>query len=115
MISLKHINIAFDRVVFDDASVIFCSGHVNYLIGESGSGKTTLLNQLGLLSQSHCEYFFDDIKVNQLSIEEKAKVRREKIGYVFQESNLIEGLSVYEHIKFIANFSGYDITHDEIC
>ena len=82
MISLKHINIAFDRVVFDDASVIFCSGHVNYLIGESGSGKTTLLNQLGLLSQSHCEYFFDDIQVNQLSIEEKAKEGFSYCGFV---------------------------------
>ena len=69
------------------------------IMGPSGSGKSTLLNILSLMDeQSSGEYLLDNINVNNLSEEDKIKIRREKIGLIFQQFHLIPYLNVLENV-----------------
>ncbi|MDH4157514.1 MAG: ABC transporter ATP-binding protein [candidate division Zixibacteria bacterium] len=70
------------------------------IMGPSGCGKSTLLNVLGLLdSPTSGEYSFLDEEVAHYSERERARVRKQNIGFVFQSFNLIDELSVYENVE----------------
>ena len=70
------------------------------IMGPSGSGKTTLLNMIGLLDKPTAgKIFIDGIEVSQLSGKQMAKLRNLKIGFVFQQFNLVSRLTVYENIE----------------
>jgi putative ABC transport system ATP-binding protein len=76
------------------------SGEYVSLMGPSGSGKSTLLNIVGLLDRaSSGVYRLDGRDVTSLSDEEQARVRREKIGFVFQFFHLVPRLSAAENIE----------------
>jgi len=67
--------------------------------GPSGCGKSTLLSIMGLLDfPSTGKLFFEGMDVSQLSLEQAAIIRNEKIGFIFQQFNLIDELSVYDNI-----------------
>lgn len=69
------------------------------IMGPSGCGKTTLLNILGLLDDHDDGLFvFKDQDVHHLSERQKLRIRKEEIGFVFQNFNLIEDLTVAENI-----------------
>ena len=70
------------------------------IMGPSGSGKTTLLNILGLLDKpSSGKVLIDGVDVSKLSDTEMAKIRNYKIGFVFQQFNLVSRLTVLENIE----------------
>jgi putative ABC transport system ATP-binding protein len=76
------------------------SGEFVAIMGPSGSGKTTLLTILGLLdSPTEGEYYFFDQEVSKYSEKQRADLRRRNIGFVFQNFNLINELTVYENIE----------------
>ncbi|MFT5295915.1 MAG: putative ABC transport system ATP-binding protein [Colwellia sp.] len=67
--------------------------------GPSGCGKSTLLSIMGLLDVSSSgEYFIEGINVTELSLDQAAEVRNEKIGFIFQSFNLIDELSVFDNV-----------------
>ncbi|MFT5635536.1 MAG: putative ABC transport system ATP-binding protein [Cognaticolwellia sp.] len=67
--------------------------------GPSGCGKSTLLSIMGLLDFATAgKLFFEGIDVSQLSLEQAAAIRNKKIGFIFQQFNLIDELSVYDNI-----------------
>lgn len=69
------------------------------IMGPSGSGKSTLMNILGLLDvPSAGSYLFNDREVAQLSEDELAILRREEIGFVFQQFNLLNRLTAAENV-----------------
>ncbi len=71
--------------------------------GPSGSGKTSLLNMVGCLdTPTQGEVLFDGINVQSLDLTERAYLRNEKIGFIFQSFNLIPVLNVYENIELPA-------------
>jgi putative ABC transport system ATP-binding protein len=75
------------------------SGEYVSISGPSGCGKSTLLSIMGLLDfPTTGKLFFEGIDVSQLSLEQAAAIRNEKIGFIFQQFNLIDDLSVYENI-----------------
>jgi putative ABC transport system ATP-binding protein len=81
------------------SSVELKSGQLMLIIGPSGSGKTTLLSLFGcVIYPSYGEVWIDDIKVNDLSEKQLAKIRLEKIGFVFQKFNLIAPLTALENV-----------------
>jgi len=83
------------------------SGEYVSLMGPSGSGKTTLLNVLGLLDRPNSgRYELDGKDVTDLSETEQARVRREKIGFVFQSFHLVPRLTAAENIELPLILSG---------
>ncbi|WP_163192188.1 ABC transporter ATP-binding protein [Clostridium thermarum] len=77
----------------------FEQGKLVVIKGDSGRGKTTLLSLLALLQKEDSgEIYFDGRLVSRLSSEERCIIRSKEIGIVFQDYNLLEGLTVMENI-----------------
>jgi putative ABC transport system ATP-binding protein len=69
------------------------------LTGPSGSGKTTLLSMLGLLTrQTRGKVFYDDQEVSSYSDAWQTKVRKRKVGFIFQQYNLLPQFSAWENV-----------------
>ncbi|KAA3634753.1 MAG: ABC transporter ATP-binding protein [Proteobacteria bacterium] len=78
------------------------------VMGPSGSGKSTLLNVLGLLDRPDSgAYFIDDVDTVSMSEERRARLRRERIGFVFQSYHLIGRLSARENIELPLTLAGW--------
>ena len=76
------------------------SGEYVSIMGPSGSGKSTLLNVVGLLDRPNSgRYKLDGTDVTALSETEQARVRREKIGFVFQSFHLVPRLTAAENVE----------------
>lgn len=70
------------------------------IMGKSGSGKSTLLNQLGCLdSPSSGEYYLDGISVRKMSKSQRATLRNKKIGFIFQNYNLLPKTTSIENVE----------------
>ena len=83
----------------DNVSVSFERGKFSAIMGPSGSGKSTLMHCIaGLDSLTSGSVFIGDTDLSKLSDKEITKLRREKVGFVFQSFNLIPTLSAYENI-----------------
>ena len=85
---------ALDGVTFNIEKGEFIS-----VVGRSGSGKTTMLDLMGLLLRPTSGHLFiDDVDTSKLSDADRAHMRALKIGFVFQEYNLLSGLNVLENV-----------------
>ncbi|GGK73945.1 ABC transporter ATP-binding protein [Rufibacter glacialis] len=70
------------------------------IMGPSGCGKSTLLNIIGLLDNpSGGEFYFQDQEISKFSERQRANMRKEHLGFVFQSFNLIDELTVYENVE----------------
>ena len=70
------------------------------IMGPSGCGKSTLLNILGLLDNpTSGEFYFLGHEVSKFNEKQRAELRKENIGFVFQSFNLIEELTIFENIE----------------
>ena len=77
--------------------------------GPSGSGKTTFLNITGLLDTfASGTYELDGVDVSRLSDREQARIRNEKIGFVFQSFNLIPDLDVFDNVDVPLRYRGFN-------
>jgi putative ABC transport system ATP-binding protein len=87
-------------------------GEFIMIMGPSGCGKTTLLNVLGLLDKpTSGSYFLNGKKVNRLTSRGKSHIRAKKIGFIFQDFNLIPNLTVIENVALPLVYSGANKTH----
>jgi putative ABC transport system ATP-binding protein len=83
----------------DDVTLDIDKGDFVAVVGRSGSGKTTMLDLMGLLLKPTAgSLFIDDIDTARLSDRERAKMRALRVGFVFQEYNLLSGLNVLENV-----------------
>ena len=77
------------------------------IMGPSGSGKTTLLNIIGCLDKpTEGEYFLEGINISQLDDDQLSEIRNKKIGFIFQNYNLIPQLNVIENISLPLIYKG---------
>jgi ABC-type antimicrobial peptide transport system, ATPase component len=84
----------------DEASLTICEGEFVSIVGPSGSGKSTLMNIIGCLDTADSgEYMLDGQPIDRYSEKELAKIRNKKIGFVFQNFNLIAKLTAEENIE----------------
>ncbi|MBU0762562.1 MAG: ABC transporter ATP-binding protein [Candidatus Altiarchaeota archaeon] len=82
-------------------------GEHTSLIGPSGSGKSTLLNLISCLdSPTKGDVYIEGVGISGLSGLEKAKLRREKLGFIFQQFNLIPTMTAAENIELPMRFRG---------
>ena len=78
------------------------------VMGPSGCGKSTLLNILGMIDKpSSGEFYFYDEEVSKYSERQRANLRKNNIGFVFQSFNLIDELTVYENIELPLLYLGF--------
>ncbi len=89
-----------ETIALDDMSLHVKEHEFVAIMGPSGCGKSTLLNILGLLDDPDSgSYLFNGGEVTGLSEDKRCDLRRENIGFVFQNFNLIEELTVFENIE----------------
>ena len=87
-------------VALSDVNFEVRKGEFVAIIGPSGSGKTTLLNLLGALDRPTTgKVFLDGVDVSRLPNAELARVRNRKLGFVFQDFNLISRMSAGENVE----------------
>ena len=83
----------------DGVSLVIDKGEFVAVVGRSGSGKTTMLDLMGLLLRPTTgSLFVDDIDTSKLGDRQRAQMRARRIGFVFQEYNLLSGLNVLENV-----------------
>ena len=93
----------------DDASIEITPGDYVAVVGPSGSGKSTLLLVLGgMLSPSAGKVFLNGRSVYELSPNERAELRRRKVGFVFQTFNLVPYLTALENVQIPLYLAGLD-------
>lgn len=93
---------ALDRVSF-----AVCAGEFTGIMGPSGSGKSTLLNCLATIdAPSSGQIVIGGRDVTQLAGKELAKFRREDLGFIFQDSNLLDTLTGFENIALALTVKG---------
>jgi len=77
------------------------------IIGPSGCGKSTLLSLLGLLEEpSTGDYWLNGRPASALSADQRARIRNEEVGFIFQSFNLIGDLTVYENVELPLTYRG---------
>ena len=88
VMALDHVNVEFKR------------GEMTAIMGPSGSGKSTLLNTLGCLdTPTSGEYLLDGVSVRTMSKPQRAVLRNRKIGFVFQNYNLLPKTTAVENVE----------------
>ncbi|WP_328897034.1 ABC transporter ATP-binding protein [Streptomyces sp. NBC_00236] len=93
--------------VLDGLDVTFEPGRMTALVGPSGSGKSTLLAVAGaLLRPTAGQVLLDGEDLAGLSDSQRAKARRERIGYMFQSGNLLSGLTATDQLLAAVYLSG---------
>jgi putative ABC transport system ATP-binding protein len=99
--------------VLRDIQLTIPRGTLTILKGRSGSGKTTLLNLLGALDTPTAgSVRFLGEELNGLRPEQMERIRRTKMGFVFQSIALIPVMSAYENIDFALRLAGYEKERD---
>ena len=91
----------------DGISLSIEKGEMTAIVGKSGSGKSTLMNIIGLLDkQTSGSYFFDGQDMAQCSDNQLSGIRNQKIGFVFQNFNLLPRQSVLENVALPLLYAG---------
>lgn len=112
MLELKDITKSYGKdanaqMILKGISLLIEEGEFVSIMGPSGSGKSTLASILGCLSlPSSGSYQLDGQEISQLSQNELAKLRNIKLGFIFQEANLLAGMSAIENTALPLAYRG---------
>jgi putative ABC transport system ATP-binding protein len=89
-------------------NIDFVQGEYTAIMGASGSGKSTLMNILGCLDRpTHGRYILGDDDVSRMPDDELSEIRSRRIGFIFQNFNLIPQLTVLENLEVPMFYLGY--------
>jgi len=89
-----------ETTALDSVNIEIKEGEFVSIMGPSGCGKSTLMNILGLLDNpTEGEYYFLETEVSKYSERQRAMMRKQNVGFVFQSFNLIDELTIYENVE----------------
>ena len=114
---MKHINKGYilgeeKLPILKDISFSVEKGEYVAILGPSGSGKTTLMNMIGCMDiMDDGEYYLDNMAIHETEEEDLSKVRNEKIGFIFQNYQLIPTYNIMQNISMPLLMRG--MTHQE--
>lgn len=112
MIDIKDVTKTYvmgsiDLQVLKGISLNIEEGDFVSIIGPSGSGKSTLMNILGCLDiPTTGEYYLDNKEISTYNERQLAKIRNEKIGFIFQQFNLLPKLTAFENVELPLIYRG---------
>nr|WP_302635085.1 ABC transporter ATP-binding protein [uncultured Dysosmobacter sp.] len=93
----------------DGVSLDIENGEFVAVVGQSGSGKSTMMNVLGCLDiPTRGTYHLDGVDVLELSDKQLSRIRNKQIGFIFQQYNLIQNLTVLENVELPLIYQGID-------
>ena len=93
----------------DGVSLEIERGEFVAVVGQSGSGKSTMMNVLGCLDvPTRGDYYLNGTDVRELTDRELSRIRNKEIGFIFQQYNLIQSLSVLENVELPLIYQGID-------
>jgi len=96
-----------DVVALKDVSLKIDDKEMTFIVGKSGSGKTTLLNLIGSLDTCDSgEILIDGISMNKFTKNQIYNYRNDYLGFVFQDYNLIDEMTVEENLKVVVDLLG---------
>lgn len=96
-----------DTVALENVSITINRGEFVAIMGPSGSGKSSLINIVGLLDRHFKgDYLLDGINVRELGDNNRTSIRGKKIGFVFQQFNLLKRASVIDNVLLPTTYSG---------
>ena len=104
-ITLKNVSKIYktgdvETVALKNINLEIKDGEFIVILGPSGSGKSTLLNVIsGLDTPSTGEIYFNDIKISDYNEDKLTKFRRNYLGFIFQQYNLLQNLNVRENVE----------------
>jgi putative ABC transport system ATP-binding protein len=114
LIELKHLERVYPLArgemfyVLRDINLNIDEGDFVSVMGPSGAGKSTLLHILGMHDHGWTgEYVLDETAVHRLKSKERATLRNEQIGFVFQQYHLLDDLTVYENLDIPLSYRRY--------
>lgn len=106
---------SYRKIALDNISLNINEGEFISIMGRSGSGKTTLLNVLSMIDDfTKGKLFVYGKNVLEMSEQDKARFRKENIGFVFQDFNLLDTLTIRENIMLPLQLSKKKIIQEEI-
>lgn len=96
-----------DFIALHDVNIAIPTKTLTILKGRSGSGKTTLMNMLGALDRpSEGKIHFEQSDITKMTEPERERLRRNRIGFVFQAVALIPVMTAYENVEFALRLAG---------
>ena len=112
MIQLKDLTKIYktdtvETTALDHITLQINEGEFVAIMGPSGCGKSTLLNTLGMLDNSSSgSYLFNNQEITTLNEKGRSNVRKKNLGFIFQNFNLIDELTVYENVELPLLYNG---------
>lgn len=98
-------------LALDEVNISIEKNEFVAIMGPSGSGKSTLMNVIGLLDRpTHGTYQLHGRSIAKLSSNQRAKIRRDTIGFIFQSYNLLTRLTVLENVALPLAYKGMSLT-----
>jgi len=117
MIQLENVKRTYSRhgqtvTALECEALVIASGEYVAVVGPSGSGKSTLLSLLGgMLTPTSGRILLDDQSIYEQTIDVRAAIRRERMGFVFQTFNLIPYLTALENVQVPLGLNGVSLSN----
>ena len=115
MIKLENVSKSYtDKMILENINLEVEQGDRVVILGKSGSGKTTLLNIIATIDSDYSGniYLFNNC-LSKLKSSEIAKIRRDQLGFIFQDFGLLENFTVEENILLPSRSAGINLKKDE--